>query len=392
MTWEQYQDYDPAEWPEVHEPPRAPRLLEHPPQLGHELALYRTDGMTREEWLQARRALRTIGASDVAGILQASPYSSPLQVWAGVTGRHEHTVEEHELDRMLLGNACEPEVRVVAASRLGVGLCSIETGAELVHRGISFLSPFPFVVQHPRHRCLTASLDAIACVGGELCVVELKTAGWRQRDGWDSYRMHGTIDSIVGTALLAYYTQVQAQLAVTGLRRGYLVGVVGEEAAAWMLTTILMRRREGEDAKPLQLRDGDVYVFQIERDEEVIEVIETVVPRFHARHIERDEMPTAIDKRNELEALRELWLLEHPDLRPRVDAVGEAARRYAEVTSQITQLEKARGGEKIALQEQLTKLKVDSLLARDAEGTDWLIEYRANRYGSRSMTVRKAKE
>lgn len=390
-SYEQYEDYDPAAWPEVHEP-RAPRLLERPPQLGHEVALYRTDGMTRAEWLQARRALRSIGASDVAGVLHASPYSSPLQVWAGVTGRHEHTVEEHELDRMLLGTACEPEVRIVAASRLGVGMCSIEVGAELVGRGISFLSPFPFVVQHPRHPCLTASLDAIACVNGELCVVELKTAGWRQRDGWDSYRMHGTIESIIGTALLAYYVQVQAQLAVTGLRKGFLVGVVGEEAAAWMLTTQLMRRREGEDVKPLQLRDGDVFVFPIERDEEVIEVIETVVPRFYQRHIARDEMPDAIDKRNELEALRELWLLEHPDLRPRVDQVGEAARRYAEVTSQVTQLEKQRGADKTLLQEQLTKLRVESVLAKDAQGVDWLIEYRLNRFGSRSMTVRKAKE
>lgn len=396
-TWEQYEDFDPRDWPELEavansQPYRRTVGSQDVPQLGHERVLYRTDGMTREEWLTARRALRTIGASDVAGVLQASPYSSPLQVWAGVTGRHEHTVEEHELDRMLLGTACEPEVRIVAASKLGVGLCSVETGAELVHRGISFLSPWPFVVQHPTIPCLTASLDAVACVGGELCVVELKTAGWRQRDGWESYRMFGDLESIMGTALLAYYTQVQAQLAVTGLRKGYLVGVVGEEAAAWMLTNVVMRRRDGDDVRPLQLREGDVYVFEIARDPEAIECIETVVPRFHGRHIARDEMPPAIDKRNELEALRELWLLEHPDLRPRVDAVGEAARRYAEVTSQITQMENARGAEKVALQEQLTRLKVESFLARDAEGTDWLIDYRLNRFGSRTMTVRRAKE
>lgn len=394
MTWEQYEDFDPNGWPDAPpaQEPRAPRPLEYPPQLGHELALYRTDGMTREEWLRARRALRSVGASEVSGVLQCSPYSSPLQVWGGVTGRYEHTVDHTEIDRMLLGNACEPEVRIVAAAKLGVGLCSVEMGAELMHRGISFLCPWPFVVQHPRFKCLTASLDAVACVRGELCVVELKTAGWRQRDGWDSYRMHGTIESIMGTSLLAYYTQVQAQLAVTGLRRGYLVGVVGEEAAAWMLTTIVMRRREGDDAVPLQLREGDVFVFEIDRDDEVIECIETVIPRFHEKHIVADVMPDAIDRRRELEVLRELWLLEHPDLRPRCDIVGEAARRYAAVTSQATQLEKSRAAEKTALQEQLTKLGVESFLARDAEGCDWLIDYRANRYGSRTMTVRRAKE
>ena len=395
MTWEQYEDFDPAAWPEVtsNTEPAPSRPLLNAPQLGHELALYRTDGMTREEWLTARRQLRSVGASAVAGVLQVSPYASPLQVWAEVTGRYERAVDDSEIDRMLVGTACEPEVRIVAANRLGVGLCTPETGAALVGTGISFLSPWPWVVQHPRHKCLTASLDAVACVDGELSVVELKTAGWRQRDGWESYRMHGTIESIMGTSVLAYYTQVQAQLAVTGLRRGYLVGIVGEEAAAWMLTTLLMRRRDGDDAKPLALRDGDVFVFRIDRDPEVIEVIEAVVPRFYERFVVRDEMPPAShDKRNELELLRQLFVAEHPDLRPRVDQVGEAARRYASVTTEVGLLEKSRAAEKTALQEQLTRLKVESFLARDAEGTDWCIDNRVNRFGSRTMTVRRAKE
>lgn len=370
------------------EPPR----LEVPPQLGHEVALYRTDDLGREEWLRRRRALRSIGASDVAGVLQTSPYSSPLQVWGGVTGRYEHTVDAGEVDRMLVGTACEPEVRIVAASRLKVGLCSPETGAGLVGRGMSFLCAWPWVVQHPRHPCLTASLDAVACVDGELCVVELKTAGWKQRDGWESYRMHGTIDSIIGTSVLAYWTQVQAQLAVTGLRRGFLVGVVGEEAAAWMLTTQLMRRREGDDVQPLALRDGDVFVFDIRRDDEACEIIEDVIPRWHAKHIVADVMPPAIDRRNELEVLRQTWLEQHPDLVPRVDEVGEAARQYAEVTAQITQLEKARGAQKVALHEQLNRQGVESYVARDAQGVDWRIDYRLNRFGGRTMTVRKGKE
>ena len=395
-SWEQYEDFDPADWTGGAPLPAAPPLPIDPlldaPQLGHEVTLYRTDGMTRDEWLAARRQLRSVGASAVAGVLQVSPYASPLQVWAEVTGRYERAVDDSEIDRMLVGTACEPEVRIIAANRLGVGLCSVETGAALVGTGISFLCPWPWVVQHPRHKCLTASLDGVACVGGELCVVELKTAGWRQRDGWESYRMHGTIESIMGTSVLAYYTQVQAQLAVTGLRRGYLVGVVGEEAAAWMLTTILMRRRDGEEARPLALREGDVFVFQIDRDEEVIEVIETVVPRFYERFVVRDEMPPAIDKRNELELLRELFVESHPDTCPRVDHVGEAARRYAAVTTAAGLLEKSKAAEKVALQEQLTRLGVAAFIARDAEGFDWRIENRVNRFGSRTMTVRRAKE
>lgn len=393
---ESYEDFDIGEWPELGPPigaeaPPAERI-EIAPRLGHEVCLYRADGMSREEWLAARRGLRSIGASDVAGILQTSPYSSPLQVWAGVTGRHEHTVDESEIDRMLVGVACEPEVRIVAASRLGVGLVPVETAAELLTRRMSFLAPWPFVVQHPTLPCLTASLDAIACIKGELCVVELKTAGWRQRDGWESYRLYGTIDSIIGTSLLAYYTQVQAQLAVTGLRKGFLVGVVGEEAAAWMLTTQIMRRREGLDAKPLQLREGDVFVFEIERDAECIECIETIIPRWHRKHVIGDVMPDAIDRRRELDLLRELWVLEHPDTRPRCDEAGEAARRYADHTATAAQSEKAKKTEKLALQERLTKLGVSSFLARDESGTDWLIDYRENRFGSRTMTVRKAKD
>lgn len=355
------------------------------PQLGHERILYCTAGMTRDEWLTRRRAQRSIGASAVAGVLGVSPYSSPLQVWAEVTGRAQTDFDDEELDRMLVGTACEPEIRLIAAQRLQAGLCSWEVGRDLVHRGVSFLSPWPVAVQHPAIDCLTASLDAVGMINGELCVVELKWAGWRQRDGWADYKMHGVLDAIVGTSVLAYYTQVQAQLAVTGLRKGYLVGVVGEEAAAWMLTTIAMRRREGDRMKPLALREGDVYVFEIERDDEAIRCIEEVVPRFYERFVLGDEQPPAMDKRD-LEILRELFVCSHPTARPRVDELEADVARFRALGSEIGRLTRERDALKAQLLQQLSTRGVQELVAGDLE-----LRYRPNVHGTRALTAARAK-
>lgn len=354
------------------------------PQLGHEHVLYSTAGMGRAEWLERRRGLCSIGASAVAGVLGVSPYSSPLQVWAEVTGRAHTDFDEDELDRMLVGTACEPEIRLVAAQRLGVGLCSWDVGRDLVHRGVTFLSPWPVTVQHPTISCLTASLDAVAFINGQLVVVELKWGGWRQRDGWADYLLHGTLDSIVGTSVLAYYTQVQAQLAVTGLRKGYLIGVIGEEAAAWMLTTLAMRRRDGGTARPLALREGDVYAFEIPRDDEAIRCIEEVVPRFHARYVLGDEQPDATDKRD-LEILRDLFVCSHPTAKPRVDDLAADLVRFRELGTEIGRLGRERDGLKARLLQNLTTRRVQELVAGDLE-----LRYRPNRHGVRSLTVAKA--
>lgn len=353
------------------------------PQLGHERVLYSTAGMGREEWLQRRHAQCSIGASAVAGVLGLSPYSSPLQVWAEVTGRAHTDFDEDELDRMLVGTACEPEIRLVAAQRLGVGLCSWDVGRDLVHRGISFLSPWPVSVQHPTIDCLTCSLDAVAFVNGQLVVAELKWGGWRQREGWADYLLHGTLDSIIGTSVLAYYTQVQAQLAVTGLRRGFLVGVIGEEAAAWMLTTIAMRRRDGS-ARPLALREGDVFVFDIPRDDEAIACIEEVVPRFHERYVIGGEMPDATDRRD-LEILRDLFVCSHASAKPRVDELADDLARFRALGTEIGRLGKERDALKAHLLGTLTTRSVQELVAGDLE-----LRYRPNRHGVRSLTVAKA--
>lgn len=354
------------------------------PVLGHEVPLYCTAGLSRDEWLRRRREGRTVGASAIAGVLQIHPYSSPLQVWAEVTGRYQKQFDPEELDRMLIGTACEPEIRLVAASRLGVGLCSWETGRELVHRRISFLSPWPVVCQHPTIPQLTANLDAVAFVNGELSVVELKWGGWRQRDAWADYQLHQTLDAVVGTSVLAYYTQVQAQLAVTGLRTGYLVGVLGEEAAAWMLANVAMMRRERSDARPLKLREGDVFCFKIERDEAAIECIEEVVPRFYQRFVATGTMPPATDKRD-LEVLSELYLCSNPTARPRVDALEDDVVRFRDLGTELGRLGRERDTIKARLLGELTTRGVQELVAGAHE-----LRYRANVHGTRSLTTHKA--
>lgn len=62
----------------------------------------KTKGMSREEWLAARRS--GIGGSDAAAILGLSPWATPLTVWLDKTGR---SAPKEETEAMRIGTELE---------------------------------------------------------------------------------------------------------------------------------------------------------------------------------------------------------------------------------------------------------------------------------------------
>ncbi len=188
------------------------------------MSIASADGETELAWLQWRRG--GIGASEAAAVCGLSPWSSPYTVWLDKTGQlplwHPPT------EAMRWGNRLEPAVADAFAE---------EHDTAVTNRGLW--------VEHREDPWLRATLDGLAMVDDELCVVELKTSNGR--DGaWDE------------GVPLQYQVQVQHQLLVTGLQAAYIAVLLG----------------------------GSEYrSYRIDRDESAIGALLTTLRRFWFDHV-----------------------------------------------------------------------------------------------------------
>ena len=157
-------------------------------------------GLTKDEFLEIRR--QGIGASEVAGIMESSPWSTPLSVYVekveGISDREESL-------QMELGIELEPFMRRKFAQWLkkGEGIdIEFEEQYMYAHDDYSFLRCTPddmFV--HPEHGLVGA---------------EYKTASEFAKSYWSE-------DEVPDQ----YYIQVQACMAVTGCQKWYLAYLIG---------------------------------------------------------------------------------------------------------------------------------------------------------------------
>lgn len=351
--------------------PDAPPLL---PALGHEVPVYRTDCVDRATWLKRRHG--TIGASQIAAIMQRNPYSTPIQAWAQITGRRRASTDnEDELFRMELGTACEPQIRQVAAGVLDVPLLSPEVSSTR-----RYMTAWPQVLQHPRLPMFTCNLDAVLFDGDERMPVECKWTNYRNRDVWHELRDTRDMQSAIGTSVFSYILQVQAQLSITGLARGILIGIIGEDAANRLLVNALTGR-SGIDA--FDPKERDVVLVYVERDEAIISAIEAVVPRFHARFVATDSVPPVTDHRD-LEALREAYreakppraIIDRPDFEP-------ACARYLAIGAKLADGKKLQDSVRASLLHVLTEGGFSELACGQHR-----ITYTADKNGKRTLRVK----
>lgn len=150
-----------------------------------------TAGMSRDEWLAARRV--SIGGSDAAGIVGLSKYASPFSVWADKTGRGKE-VEDTEAIR--LGNDLEDYV----ARRW------MEATGKKVRRENSIIKNSKYPFAH-------ANIDR--AVIGEKAGLECKTTSTLNIKQFNGVEFPEK-----------YYAQCAHYLAVTGWDRWYLAVLV----------------------------------------------------------------------------------------------------------------------------------------------------------------------
>ncbi|MCC6596982.1 MAG: YqaJ viral recombinase family protein [Rhodanobacteraceae bacterium] len=347
-------DYDDIDWSGgAADPPPPDRPLL--PALGHEWPLYRTDGLTYKEWKRARAFGKSIGASQLAAIMQRHPYSTPLSVASEIKGLAPVDLGPEETFRVELGRVCESQIRRIAAGHLDVGIIDVlgDTKPD------KYLTTWPQVLRHPKIPCLTCNLDAVLRLPDEWLTVECKWTSWRNRAAWKALAEERDIRATIGTSVLAYYIQVQGQLAITGLKRGILIGIVGEDAACRMLMNVI-QGRDGDDA--FDPKPWDVIIVTVERDEAMIADIENVIPRFYRLYVEGDRLPAITNPERDLEALRLAHRADDPpDPLPIAPELDDLARRYVGVVRELSRGEKLRDQRKAELLHALTERNLSAL-------------------------------
>ena len=153
-----------------------------------------TAAMSREEWLDARR--KGIGGSDAPAIMGASPWATPLTVYADKMGA---APEKEETVAMRFGRDAEEIVARWFAQDTGKKVRRVNA-----------------ILQHPQHPWMLANIDRK--IQSESAGLECKTTSAFNRTDFEG-----------GHIPPYYYWQCVHYMAVTGFQRWYLAGIHGND-------------------------------------------------------------------------------------------------------------------------------------------------------------------
>ncbi|SHH54396.1 putative phage-type endonuclease [Caloranaerobacter azorensis DSM 13643] len=186
--------------------------------------LIKTIDLSHEEWLKWRQ--KGIGGSDVAAILGINKYKTAFEVYLEKLGE----IEEKEIDNEFIywGNVLENIVAKEFEKRTG----------KKVRRKNQILQnkDYPFMI---------ANLDRV--IVGENALLECKTTSAYNKNEWEDEEVPAN-----------YLVQVQHYLAVTGYEKGYIACLIGGNKFIWK---------------------------EIERDDELIEIIIEAEKKFWHEHV-----------------------------------------------------------------------------------------------------------
>ena len=156
------------------------------------LELVKTNSLTREDWLQARKV--GIGGSDIAAIAGLSPWRSPMAVYLDKIGE---LPSQPENEFMYWGNKLED---IVAEE------FTIRTGLKVARKNA--------ILQHPKYPWMLANIDRR--IVGEKAGLECKTTSVYGKANWAD-------DKIPDMYLL----QCQWYMAVTGYDTWWIAVLIG---------------------------------------------------------------------------------------------------------------------------------------------------------------------
>lgn len=207
--------------------------------IGKAKVLADASKMSSGDWKSLRQ--KSVGSSDASSVLGMGRFGSPHAVWRSKVG------DSPDLESfvMSLGHIMEPVI---------LGLASVELGMEIDKPDL--------VLQHPDIECMTCNLDGYATNPyGEEAIVEAKHAGGYLKSALDSWDETGAPPP--GSAAEGYWVQVQFQMSVTGIDKGYLAA----------------------------LCDKTFYCIPIARDDDFIARMEREIPAWWEGHVTSGEPP-----------------------------------------------------------------------------------------------------
>lgn len=244
---------------------------------------YPTLGMSREDWLEARRG--SIGGSDAATVLGLNPYSSPYALWAEKTGVvSAPDISDREAVR--LGNFLEPYV----AQRF------TEITGKKVRRE-------NYILRNPEYPWAHANVDRM--VIGEKAGLECKTTSALNLRKFKN-----------GEYPANYYCQCVHYMAVTGAEKWYLAVLIGNQ---------------------------EIRIFEILRDEDEIRALMDAERRFW-RHVEERTPPETDGISATGDTLEAQYPEEDPEVTIDLTPVCGVLRVYLDTKAQIKELERQLDG------------------------------------------------
>lgn len=203
-----------------------------------------TESMTHEQWLQGRIAY--LGASEVAAAMGLNDYRSPYDVFLQKTGQEE--IDQTHTPQSESGLRLEDTVADWWAEKNGMK----------VRRDNK-------IRIHPRLDFFRCNLDRVVVGTGDRGpgVCEIKTTSRSNFETWQDGE---------GKSWMNYYIQVQAQLAITGYQWAVVVCLVADRFTGF----------------------NPPETIPIERDEEMISMIETFVEAFWSDYVLPQIPPPAV--------------------------------------------------------------------------------------------------
>lgn len=189
-----------------------------------------TKNMSRQEWLKLRQT--GIGGSDAGTILGINKWKSPIQLYFEKT--QPELKQEIDNEYIYWGNVLEDVVAKEFTERTGKKVRKVNK-----------------MFRHPKYNFMLANIDR--AVVGEKAVLECKTTSEYNKEDWKE-------DEIPDS----YIAQVQHYMAVTGYEKGYIAVLIGGNKFIWK---------------------------EIERDEELINIIIQEEKYFWENYILGDDIP-----------------------------------------------------------------------------------------------------
>lgn len=177
-----------------------------------------------DAWI-AQKASHTIGSGDIATVLNANPYQTPLQLWAIKTRREKPQAVN---DYMVMGTLMEPVIAEVVRRKLSLKLR--HGNALYAHDDIEWARATPdyFAESHDWHETselieANSSISSPALSGSDELICEIKNISAHNRFSWEE------------DTPLMYRFQVMWQMGVVGKRASILAPLIGGDIRSGFL-------------------------------------------------------------------------------------------------------------------------------------------------------------